>query len=255
MLIIISPAKILNLKPQTILKEHTLPEFTERSALIMHELKKLKPSALMKLLDVNRTIADINYRRHMDWSLPFTPENSKQALLTFNGEVYRGLNATSFTTEDFVFAQSHLRILSGLYGLIRPLDLIQPYRLEMGIKLKTPQATDIYKFWGDSITKKLNEAFSGMKHPVLINLASHEYAKVILMKQLKAPVINIEFWEGKDNAYKTIVVYTKKARGMLSRFIIKNKLTRPGDLKAFDDDGYIFNPRYSKDDTWVFTRK
>ena len=255
MIILLSPAKIVNLKPQKLLKQHTLPEFTERSTLLMHELRKLTPDGIANLMKINKDIAYLNYQRYINWHLPFTTENAKQAMLMFNGEVYHGLAATTFGDEDFMFAQDHLRILSGLYGILRPWDLVQPYRLEMGIKLATAEAPDLYKFWGSSLTDKLNDAFQKMKNPVLIHLASHEYAKAVQMKNLKARVIQIEFWEQKDNHYKTIVVYTKKARGMLSRFIIQHKLTDPQDLQGFDEEGYIFNPHYSRENHWVFTRR
>ena len=255
MIILLSPAKILNLKPQNIIQKFTLPDFTDRSQILINELRKLTPDKVMELLTVNKAIADLNYLRYIQWHLPFKPGNAKQAVLMFNGEVYHGLMASTFTADDFVFAQKHLRILSGLYGILRPLDLIQPYRLEMGIKLATEKHPNIYKFWGDDITETLNESFRKMKKPLLIHMASHEYAKVINFKKLQAPVIKIEFWEQKDEKYKTIVIYTKKARGMLSRYIIKNKISNPEDIKGFNDEGYIFNPRYSKDNNWVFTRR
>jgi len=254
MLVILSPAKIVNFKPQTILREFTIPEFLDHSQLLMKELRKLKPKDIANLMKVNNSIAELNYHRYITWSTPFTTENAKQAVLAFNGEVYHGLMATTLTNSDFAFAQDHLRILSGLYGVLRPFDLIQPYRLEMGSKLKVPGAATIYKFWGDQLTLKLNSVLKTMKKPVLINLSSAEYSKVIQIKKLKAPVISMEFWEAKGGDYKTIVVYTKKARGMMARFVIKHRLSDPEDLKGFDEEGYMFNPRYSNDLKWVYTR-
>ena len=255
MLIIISPAKNLNFKPQSVLKEYTIPVFTERSAKLVDILRKKSPLEIARLMHISQDLADLNFQRYLQWNLPFTNQNAKQALLAFNGEVYNGLKASSFESEDFYFAQDHMRILSGLYGVLRPLDLIQSYRLEMGCKLVNPNGKDLYQFWGELVTQTLNEVLKEDKIPVLINLASAEYFKSIKPKKLKARIIHIEFLENKNNQYKTIVVYTKKARGMVSRFVIKNKLSDPEDLKAFDCDGYIYNERLSSSDNWIFTRR
>ena len=254
MLLVISSSKILDLKPQKLVDDYTLPYFIDRSAILIEALRQLSPKAIAELLSVNSSIAELNYMRYANWHQPFTRENAKQAVLAFKGEVYNGLKAWTFNSDDFAFAQDHLRMLSGLYGLLRPLDLFQPYRLEMGIKLKTPEAGNIYKFWGNSVTEKINEALKPMKTPLLVNLASAEYFKVINTKILHAPILQIEFLDNKNEHYQPIVVYVKKARGMMSRFVIKNKLTKPDDLKAFDEDGYNFNSRLSKADKWVFTR-
>jgi cytoplasmic iron level regulating protein YaaA (DUF328/UPF0246 family) len=255
MIIVISPAKHLNLKPQNKILNYTLPDFNDKASILMNELKKLNPKKIAELMKVNNSIADLNYQRFANWHLPFTSENAKQAVLTFNGEVYNGLKASTLNDSDISFAQDHLRILSGLYGILRPLDLIQPYRLEMSIKLATRGASNLYKFWGSKITDNLNKSLRPMKRPVLINLASAEYLKSVHLKRLIAPVISIEFWENKNEEYKVIVIYTKKARGMMSRFAIQNKITNPEELKAFDIDGYNFNAHYSTDWKWVFTRK
>jgi uncharacterized protein len=255
MLIVISPSKLVDFKPQILIREFTLPDFTDRSEILMNALRKLKPKDIANLMHVNPSIAALNFERYINWHLPFTPENAKQAILAFTGEVYHGLMASTFIERDFAFAQGHLRILSGLYGLLRPLDLIQPYRLEMGIKLETPKAPNLYKFWNNRITEKLNDTLKTGEQPYLINMASAEYFKAVNLKLLKATVINIEFLENKNGNYQPIVVYLKKARGMLSRFVIKNQLSDPQDMKAFDEDGYIFNQRLSKNNDWVFTRK
>jgi cytoplasmic iron level regulating protein YaaA (DUF328/UPF0246 family) len=255
MLIVISPAKILNFKPQNTVQDYTMPEFIDRADILMKELRKLKPKDIAGLMKVNKSIAELNFQRFANWQLPFTPENSKQAVLAFNGEVYNGLKASTLNLADISFAQEHLRILSGLYGILRPLDLIQPYRLEMSIKLLTKGKKDLYKFWGSKITDSLNRSLKQMKKPYLINLASAAYFKSIHLKKLIAPVISIEFWENKNEEYKVIVVYTKKARGMMGRFAIQNEITNPQDLKAFDYDGYNFNPRFSTEWKWIFTRK
>jgi len=254
MLIVISSSKILNIKSQDILNEHSLPYFTNQSERLIEVLRKLKPREIAELLSINPSLASLNCERYAKWHLPFTPENAKQAILTFKGEVYNGLKAWTMFPKDLTYAQNHLRIISGLYGLIRPFDLIQPYRLEMGIKLKTKEASNLYQFWGDSVTQKLNEALKPMKRPVLINLASAEYFKVVNLKLLAAPIITPEFLDTKNGNYQPIVVYLKKARGMLSRFIIQNQLTDIEDIKGFDEEGYIFNHRLSKGNHWVFTR-
>lgn len=254
MLVVVSPAKNLDFKPQKIIQEYTLPEFTDRSETLIASLRKLTTKQISQLMDVNPSIAELNFKRYADWHLPFTPENAKQAILAFKGEVYLGLKAWTFAEKDFHYAQDHFRMLSGLYGVLRPLDLMQPYRLEMGIKLETQSAPNLYRYWGDTITEKLNEVLKPMKKPVLVNLASSEYFKSVNQKILSAPVINIEFLENKDSDYRTIVVYTKKARGMLSRFVIQNQIEEPEDMKAFDEEGYIFNSRLSKGNNWVFTR-
>lgn len=254
MLIVISSSKILDFKPQAVLQCHTQPEFIERSALLMEALRRLRKKDIAELLKINPSIAALNFDRYVNWQTPFTPENAKQAILAFKGEVYRGLKAWTMPPVELEHAQDHLRIISGLYGLLRPFDLVQPYRLEMGIKLKTNEAPDLYKFWGDSITEKLNEALKPMKQPALINLASAEYFKVINKKKLVAPIITPEFLEGRHGEYKAIVVYLKKARGMLSRFIIRNQITDTEDIKGFDEEGYLYNPRLSKGNNLIFTR-
>jgi uncharacterized protein len=255
MLVVISPAKILNFKPQKQINDFTIPDFLERSDLLIQTLRKLSPKDLAGLFNVSTDIAELNFQRFMNWNLPFTINNAKQAVLAFNGEVYRGLNASSLPIKDVAYAQNHLRILSGLYGILRPMDLIQPYRLEMGIKLATLKAKDLYRFWGNTITQKLIEAMQSSNSKVLVNLASKEYFKSVNTKILPFPVFHIEFRENKNGKYVPIVIYTKKARGLMSRFIMQNQLTDTEDLKAFDDDGYIFNPRLSTDNRLIFTRR
>jgi uncharacterized protein len=255
MLVVISPAKILNFKPQERITDFTIPDFLERSDLLIQKLRTLSPKGLAGLFKVSNSIAELNFQRFMAWNMPFTINNAKQAVLAFNGEVYNGLKANTLSAEGISYAQNHLRILSGLYGILRPLDLIQPYRLEMSIKLTTSKAKDLYQFWGNTITQKLIEAMQSSYSEVLVNLASKEYFKSINTKILPFPVFHIEFRENKNGQYLPIVIYTKKARGLMTRFIMQNKLTDPEDLKAFDDDGYIFNSRLSKDNHLVFTRR
>lgn len=254
MLLVISPSKTLDFKPQKLTAEFTIPDFLDRSEKLIKKLRKLKVKDISELMDVSASIAQLNAERYALWTYPFTTENAKQAILAFKGDVYLGMKAETFSASDFQFAQDHLRILSGLYGILRPWDLIQPYRLEMGIKLETTKAANLYKFWGDEITRKLNVSLSMMKKPSLVNLASSEYFKAVNVKTLKASIITPEFREHKNGKYNMIGVYAKKARGLMSRFVIQNKLTEPEDLKAFDDERYAFNSRLSNDQTWVFTR-
>ncbi len=256
MLIIISPAKILNLKPQNVVSKYTLPDFLDKSKQVIERVQELSIEDLQKLSQVNRSIAQTNHDRFYNWQTPFTPENAKQAILTFNGEVYNGLQAKTLNMDDFNYLQDHLRILSGLYGVLRPLDLMQPYRLEIGSGLNVGKAKNLYNFWGNLITEKLNEALEESGEPkVLVNLASGEYFKSVNTKLLKAKVIDVEFYETKDDgSLKTIVVYTKKARGMMARYIIQNRIEDPEDLKGFDAEGYWFSPQLSNEQKLVFMR-
>lgn len=256
MLIVISPAKNLDFKTAAPVADHTQPDYLKQSAALIKRLRDIEAPDLMKLYSVSREIASLNYERYRQWRLPFTPENAKQAVFAFNGEVYNGLKAKTLTPDDIRFAQDHLRMLSGLYGVLRPLDLIQPYRLEMGIKLDTAKAENLYEFWDSKITKNLNDVLKSQSEevPVLINLASHEYFKSVHRKKLKARIIDFEFVEMRDGKPKTITVYMKKARGMMTRFIIENRLTDPEGLKAFDAEGYAFAEELSEKDRWVFIR-
>ncbi len=254
MLLVISPAKLLDLKPQKIIDQFTIPEFLEQATTLANELKHYSPKELSKLMNVSNAIAQTNFERFARWNTPFTPENAKQSVLTFNGEVYAGLKASSLTTDDLLFAQDHLRILSGLYGVLRPLDLMQSYRLSMGTPLQASGFDNLYHFWGDMITNSLKTAFPGNKHDVLINLASDEYFRSINTKKLGVRIIHIEFKEWTGTGYKTIVVYTKKARGLMCRFVIENRITCPDDLMAFRSENYIFEDSLSTTNNWVFVR-
>ncbi len=197
----------------------------------------------------------LNSERFLNWHLPFTPENAKPAILAFRGDVYTGIDADSLSTEDFYFAQKHLRILSGLYGVLRPLDLIQAYRLEMGTKLKNSRGKNLYEFWGNKITEYLNHELSSHKNMTLINLASNEYWSVVKPAMLQTQVITPVFKDEKNGQYKIISFFAKKARGMMVAFMLKNKIEQAEDLKAFDREGYQFNAKMSKGNEWVFTRK
>lgn len=254
MIAIISPAKTLDFKSPVQTKVFTQPDLLENSKILINELQKFNPKEISQLMKVNDSIAFLNFERFLSWRIPFTIDNAKQALLAFKGQVYVGLDAKSLTENDLIFAQDKLRVLSGLYGVLRPLDLIQPYRLEMGIKLKNPKGKNLYEFWNSKITKVINQELKNHKYKTLINLASNEYFKAIKPQLLNAEIITPVFKESKGNGFKVITVYAKTARGLMSRFIIQNKIENPSDIKAFDTDGYLFNKDLSTEKEWVFTR-
>lgn len=254
MIIIISPAKTLDLKPNIQTKKYSLPYFLDDSKLLINELRKLNPKDIARLMKVNTEIANLNFERNLSWRLPFNENNAKQALLVFKGQVFIGLNAKNLTEADLLFAQNHLRILSGLYGILRPLDLIQAYRLEMGIPLKNPKGKNLYEFWGNKITDMINKELSNQTQKTLINLASNEYFKAIKPKQIKSKIITPVFKELKGDEFKVVTIYAKTARGLMSRFIIDNRIENPDDIKAFDTDGYLYHKELSTENEWVFTR-
>lgn len=254
MLIVISPAKSLDFQTPPTISKYTLPEMLEDSEKLIGRLKKLSPKQISKLMGISANLGELNFQRFQLWQQPFTPENAKQAILAFNGDVYQGLNAASLSEEKLVLAQTRLRILSGLYGVLKPLDLIQPYRLEMGTKLKYYKSKDLYSFWNPAITKKVYEAILESGSSILVNLASNEYFKSIDKKKLKAEIVTPEFRDLKNGSYKMISFFAKKARGLMTRFILENNITDVADLQAFDSDGYIFNPRLSNPGNPVFTR-
>ena len=255
MLIVVSPAKTLDCDTPPKTKVNTVPDYLDESQLLIDRLRLLSSLDIAELMKVSAKIADLNFDRYEAWNQKFTPDNAKQAVLAFKGDVYSGLDAESFNSADFKFAQKHLRILSGLYGLLRPLDLMKPYRLEMGTKLSNERGKNLYEFWDGRITEGLNQQLKKIKSNYLINLASNEYFKSVKPKLLNAEIITPAFKEYKNGQYKMIGIYAKKARGMLSRYIIKNQLTDPEELKNFNEDGYKFNAKLSKGNDWVFTRK
>ena len=255
MLIVISPAKTLDYETPPATKMATQPDFLDQSATLIKDLRQLSPQAIASLMGISDKLAQLNAARFEAWSKKFTPENAKQAVLAFKGDVYTGLDANTLSGKQLEFAQQHLRILSGLYGLLRPLDLMQAYRLEMGTKFANQRGNDLYSFWGSRITDKLNEELSSQKEPVLINLASNEYFKSIQTKALKAEIITPVFKDWKGDKYKIISFYAKKARGLMCRYAIDNKITQPEKLKEFDYGGYSFNETMSSGKEWVFTRE
>lgn len=254
MLILISPAKTLDYQSPLATTRFTQPELLDHSQQLIHEARKLSGPQIGKLMGISDKLASLNATRFHDWQPDFTPENARQALLAFKGDVYTGLQAETFSEADFDFAQKHLRMLSGLYGVLRPLDLMQPYRLEMGIRLANGRGKDLYQFWGDVITDKLNEALRQQGDNVVVNLASDEYYKSVRPQKLDAQIVKPVFLDEKNGKFKVISFYAKKARGLMSRYIIENRLTTPEQLDNFDSEGYFFDAAASSAQEKVFKR-
>ncbi len=255
MLMVISPAKTLDYESPLATHRYTQPALLEESQKLIAVARQLSPAQIGSLMHISDKLAVLNAERFNDWQPQFTPENARQAILAFKGDVYTGLQAESFSEADFDYAQQHLRMLSGLYGLLRPLDLMMPYRLEMGIKLGNPAGKDLYSFWGDRLTHALNDALTAQGDNVLVNLASDEYFKSIKPKQLHGEIIKPVFLDEKNGKFKVISFYAKKARGLMSRYIIQNRLTQPEQLKKFDVDGYVYDADASKGNELVFKRR
>lgn len=254
MLIIISPAKTLDYESAISVKGQSEIMFPKESKQIIRILKKLKPEDIEKLMKVSHKIAMLNYDRFAQWKYPFIEQDSRQAIFAFKGEVYNGLDAYSLNQEDVDFAQDHLRMLSGLYGVLRPYDMMLPYRLEMGTKLETNKFKGLYDFWGDKIRKNLQKAVDKSGSKVIVNLASAEYFKAAKLNKMKAEIITPSFKEARDDGYKMITIFAKKARGLMSRYIIQNKIENAEDLKHFDWEGYFFNEELSIGNNYIFTR-
>ena len=255
MLLLISPAKTLDFEtaPQTTVA--TQPDFLDHSQALIDELRQLSPPQVAELMGISAKLGDLNFGRFLNWHTPFTPENAKQAVLAFKGDVYTGMQAETFGKGDFTFAQKHLRILSGLYGLLRPLDLIQPYRLEMGTSFANARGKNLYQFWGDIITDRINEELAALKSKVVVNLASNEYYQAVNTRRLNAEVITPVFKDRKNGQYKIISFFAKKARGMMSAYIIRERLKKPEDIKGFTTGGYAYSEAMSSPKEWVFTRE
>jgi cytoplasmic iron level regulating protein YaaA (DUF328/UPF0246 family) len=254
MLIVLSPAKSLDYKTPAKVKAPTLPEFVSESAKLIADLKKLSPQEVANLMGLSDQLAALNVGRYRDWSKKFTEENSKPAVYAFNGDVYDGFDVKTLNAKAVDFAQDHIRILSGLYGALRPLDLMQAYRLEMGTALKNARGKDLYAFWGERVTNSLKKILVEQKYPVLLNLASEEYFKVLQAKNLECPVISPVFQDGKDGKFKIISFYAKRARGLMARYIVENRITDPADLKGFNLDGYQYVATESKLEKPLFRR-
>lgn len=255
MLFVLSPAKNLNEKDPSPTQRHTQPALLGEAEKLMAELRLLAPQQLAELMHVSDKIALLNAERNSAWHTPFTPENAKQAVYMFNGDVYEGLNATSLNQTAVDYLQNHVRLLSGLYGVLRPLDLMQPYRLEMGTPFANSRGKNLYEFWGGKITGNLNQILDEKGSDTLINLASQEYFKAVDTKNLKANIITPVFKDEKNGQYKIISFYAKRARGLMVRYAAEHAVTEPEQLKNFDYEGYAFNAAASSEKEWVFLRK
>lgn len=254
MLTLISPAKTLDFETPAVTDTHTQAHFLEHSAELIDQLKSQSPDDISALMKLSSKLSELNVQRFHDWQLPFTPENSKAAVLAFKGDVYTGLDAESFSEEDFNYSQSHLAILSGLYGLLRPLDLIQPYRLEMGTKFANTRGANLYTFWDSIITDEINQRVASTESQVIVNLASNEYFKAVKAKQLNAELITPVFKDEKNGQYKIISFYAKKARGLMAAYIMQNKISTVDALCQFDIAGYRFVAAESDAKTLTFKR-
>lgn len=255
MLILLSPSKTLDFTTPPAVKTHTLPQFVDEAAQLIDKLRTLTPKKLAKLMDISDKLASENVQRYAAWQREHSAENAKQAVLAFRGDVYDGLNVDAWKPADFTFAQTHLRTLSGLYGLLRPFDWIQPYRLEMGTSLKVGRKKDLYAFWGTKVTDAVNEALAEAKARTLVNLASHEYFNVIQPEAIEAEIITPVFKEERNGKFSFMSFFGKKARGLMADYIIRQRLTLPEEMKKFDVDGYRFNAALSTEYEWAFTRK
>jgi len=254
MLMIISPAKTLDFEASSPTANFTMPDLTGESQQLIDALKEKNSFEIAELMKISMKLADLNRLRFQQWETPFTLKNAKQALFAFRGDVYTGLDADTLDESGIGFIQSHLRILSGLYGLLRPLDLMQPYRLEMGTRVPNGRGKNLYDFWGTIITEKLNRALKEQEDNILINLASNEYFKAVRVKELAAEIITPVFKEQRSDTYKIISFSAKKARGLMSRYIIDNRITNPEQIKNFDLEDYAYNPSLSSGNSWVFSR-
>ncbi|WMS88495.1 peroxide stress protein YaaA [Pleionea litopenaei] len=255
MLTVISPAKSLDFESKLPTKKFTQPQFLDHSQVLIDELRKLTHQDVATMMKLSDKLAELNVHRFQSFSTPFTPENARPAVFAFTGDVYQGLAATELKANDFTFAQKHLRILSGLYGLLRPLDLIQPYRLEMGTRLGNQRGKNLYEFWGTLIHDQISKELETQKQPALINLASNEYFKSVKSSKLPYEVITPQFKDYKNGQYKMISFFAKRARGLMSRYIIENKIDNPNDLRSFNIDGYRIDNKSSTTNDLVFLRK
>lgn len=254
MIITLSPSKGQDFETPALTKKYSRPADLKDSGLLIRELRKIKAAELQELMAVSSNIAALNVSRYQSFKTPFTTKNAKQAILAFKGDVYGGIDIEHFTAEDFDYAQDHLRILSGLYGCLRPLDLIQAYRLEMKTKLKNPRGDNLYQFWGEHITDSLNKALARQQEPVLVNLASNEYFKSVKPKLLDGRLLNVNFKETKNGNTRVVAIFAKRARGMMADYIIRNRIESPAGIKKFRQQGYRFSRELSDDKQWTFER-
>ena len=254
MIITLSPSKGQDFDTPTPSEIFTLPEQLEESQLLINEAKKLDMESVRELMAVSENISTLNVQRFQDWQLPFNINNAKAALFAFKGDVYSGIEKDKYDDGDLAYAQDHLRILSGLYGALRPMDLIQPYRLEMKTRLENPRGENLYQFWGDLITNKLNQCLEQQEEKTLVNLASNEYYKSVKPKLIEGRILNIAFKEVKEGKSRILAVYAKKARGMMTDFILRNRIEHADDIKDFGTANYKFSVSESTENNWVFSR-
>jgi len=254
MIVTLSPSKGQDFEEASLTKKYSKPADIKDSELLIKELRKIRSKELQELMSVSENIADLNVARYKSFTTPFTTRNAKQAIFAFKGDVYAGFDLSSFSEDDYAYAQDHLRILSGLYGCLRPLDLIQPYRLEMKTRLKNARGDNLYQFWDERITKSLNKELKKQQQPVLVNLASNEYFKAVKPKLLEGRLLNINFKETRDGKTRVVAIFAKRARGMMADYIIRNRIEDPQELKKFRLEGYRFNKALSDDKQWTFER-
>ncbi len=254
MLALLSPSKSLDYEtpPQTDVA--TQPEFMEEAESLIEVLRDYSREDLQDLMGISENLADLNYGRYQEFSTPFTPENARQAIMAFDGDVYRDFRLDDYGDEEFAFLQDHVRILSGLYGALRPLDLIQPYRLEMGTKLETEKGDRLYDFWGTQVTESINRALEAQGDDIVLNLASNEYFRSVGKRHLNGRVLEVKFRDLRGDTYRTISFYLKRLRGTMTDFVVRNKIEDPEELKAFNERGYYFSEERSSDDEFVFLR-
>jgi cytoplasmic iron level regulating protein YaaA (DUF328/UPF0246 family) len=255
MISILSPAKTLDITRTHNIKHYSEPLYIKEAAVLMAELEKYSPPELETLMKINSALAEINFMRIASWKTEHAPSNSKQAVFAYAGHVYQGLDAATLDEGSLLFAQDHLRIISGLYGVLRPLDLIQPYRLEMGIRLENPNGKDLYAYWRDKITSYFIEELKTHGNKTLVNLASNEYSTAFNRKQLEGRIVTPVFRDYSRGSYKIVMVYAKRARGMMARFIAENRIDDPEKMKEFNEDGYEFSEAMSSENDFVFLRK
>ncbi len=254
MLFLLSPAKSLDYESVLPAVTATQPQFVPQSSELIATLKKKTPKQIAELMDLSEALSTLNVERYKAWTPVFTPQNARPAVLAFNGDVYEGLDAKTLKPKDLQWAQDHVAILSGLYGVLRPLDLMQPYRLEMGTSIKHGKQNNLYQFWGSQIADYLNQQLAGQKNPLIVNLASQEYFKAVDRKTLQARVIECVFQDHKNGQYKIISFFAKRARGLMARYAIQHKASSVEHLQAFNLEGYAFAPDVSEADSLVFRR-
>jgi len=254
MITLLSPSKKLNFNEQNIVHSHTECDFIESAEILANEAKNLTEDDLKELMHISDNLAQLNRERFDRWSLPFSPSNAKQAILAFDGGVYSGLKAEEFKEKDFNFAQDHLRILSGLYGILKPLDLIQPYRLEMGVSFKNKRGKNLYEFWKEDLTKNLTHTLKKHSNPTIVNCASIEYFSAIDLAQFDGKILSVVFKEYRNDELKFISFNAKKARGLMTQYIMKNEIDTNNDIKDFNYENYSFDSKLSDESTFVFTR-